>query len=480
MKSSLFVKNLFMTVSLLLLCVVLVGGVSSVWTYRYISRTERDKVAAAAETAAHTVSALSGEYEAGSMEMQMNVSMLGKASGYRVLVADSSGTVTSCSDGLTCMHIGMPLPGEMISAVDVSGSFRGPSALSPEEQGHRYVYALPLTDSTGTGIGYLAVSADSSKLTETWRESAGRLVMVAIVVMIIAVPVSLFMTMRTTKPIREMTDTVDRFARGDYSARVDIPFDDELGQLADSFNLMADTLERQEKQRSEFIANVSHELKTPMTTISGFADGILDGTIPREKADEYLTVISSETHRLSRLVRNMLDVSSLSAKDPEIIRSQSFDLTDVICQTLLSLEKRILERDLDVDADLPEEPIYALGDRDAITQVVYNLLDNAAKFADPGTVIRISLWKRNDRAYVSVADRGPTIPEEELPLIFDRFHKSDKSRSMDKTGVGLGLYLVKTILDNHHEDIAVTSVDGLTTFTFTLTVASQKQIQGRG
>ncbi len=480
MKSSLFVKNLFMTVSLLLLCVVLVGGVSSVWTYRYISRTERDKVAAAAETAAHTVSALSGEYEAGSMEMQMNVSMLGKASGYRILVADSSGTVTSCSDGLTCMHIGMPLPGEMISAVDVSGSFRGPSALSPEEQGRRYVYALPLTDSTGTGIGYLAVSADSSKLTETWRESAGRLVMVAIVVMIIAVPVSLFMTMRTTKPIREMTDTVDRFARGDYSARVDIPFDDELGQLADSFNLMADTLERQEKQRSEFIANVSHELKTPMTTISGFADGILDGTIPREKADEYLTVISSETHRLSRLVRNMLDVSSLSAKDPEIIRSQSFDLTDVICQTLLSLEKRILERDLDVDADLPEEPIYALGDRDAITQVVYNLLDNAAKFADPGTVIRISLWKRNDRAYVSVADRGPTIPEEELPLIFDRFHKSDKSRSMDKTGVGLGLYLVKTILDNHHEDIAVTSVDGLTTFTFTLTVASQKQIQGRG
>ena len=507
MKSSLFVKNLFMTVSLLLLCVVLVGGVSSVWTYRYISRTERDKVAAAAETAAHTVSALSGEYEAGSMEMQMNVSMLGKASGYRILVADSSGMVTSCSDGLTCMHIGMPLPGEMISAVDVSGSFRGPSALSPEEQGRRYVYALPLTDSTGTGIGYLAVSADSSKLTETWRESAGRLVMVAIVVMIIAVPVSLFMTMRTTKPIREMTDTVDRFARGDYSARVDIPFDDELGQLADSFNLMADTLERQEKQRSEFIANVSHELKTPMTTISGFADGILDGTIPREKADEYLTVISSETHRLSRLVRNMLDVSSLSAKDPVIISMQTdnldtccglsillpqdttdtffayrdgFDLTDVICQTLLSLEKRILERDLDVDADLPEEPIYALGDRDAITQVVYNLLDNAAKFADPGTVIRISLWKRNDRAYVSVADRGPTIPEEELPLIFDRFHKSDKSRSMDKTGVGLGLYLVKTILDNHHEDIAVTSVDGLTTFTFTLTVASQKQIQGRG
>ena len=479
MKSSLFVRNLFMAISLLLLCVVLVGGVSSVWTYRYITGAEREKLASAAQTAAHTVGALSGEYEAGSMEMQMNVSMLGQSSGYRILVADGSGTVTSCSDGLTCAHIGMTLPDSMISAVDGSGSFRGPAALSPEEQGHRYVIALPLTDSSGDRIGYLAASADSSELTETWRESAGRLVMVAIVVMIIAVPVSLFMTLRTTKPIKEMTKTVDRFARGDYAARVDIPFDDELGQLADSFNLMADTLERQEKQRSEFIANVSHELKTPMTTIAGFADGILDGTIPREKEDEYLSIISSETHRLSRLVRNMLDVSSLSARDPEVIRSQSFDLTDVICQTLLSLEKRILERELDVDADLPEEPIYALGDRDAITQVVYNLLDNAAKFADRGTVIRISLWKRNDRAYVSIADHGPTIPEEELPLIFDRFHKSDKSRSMDRNGVGLGLYLVKTILDNHHEDIAVTSVDGITTFTFTLTVASQKQIQGR-
>ena len=480
MKGSLFVKNLFMTVSLLLLCVVLVGGVSSVWTYRYITGAERDKLASAATTAAHTVGALSGEYEVGSMEMQMNVSMLGEASGYRILTADAAGTVTACSDGLTCGHVGMVLPEAMTSAVDSAGSFRGPAALDPEEQGQRYVIAMPLENGDGEQIGYLAASADSSKLTETWRESAGRLVMVAIVVMIIAVPVSLFMTLRTTKPINEMTKTVDRFARGDYAARVDVPFDDELGQLADSFNLMADTLERQEKQRSEFIANVSHELKTPMTTIAGFADGILDGTIPREKENEYLSVISSETHRLSRLVRNMLDVSSLSARDPSVIRSQSFDLTDVICQTLLSLESRILERKLDVDADLPEEPIWALGDRDAITQVVYNLLDNAAKFADPGTVIRISLWKRNDRAYVSVADRGPTIPEEELPLIFDRFHKSDKSRSMDKNGVGLGLYLVKTILDNHHEDIAVTSVNGLTTFTFTLTVASQKQIQGRG
>ena len=474
MKNSIFLKNLFMTVGLVLLCVVLLGGVSAAWTYRYITHAERDNLRSAAETAAHTVSALSEELEPESMEMQMNVSMLGDACGYRVMTADTSGIVTACSEGLACPHLGMQIPEDLTREADASGEYQGRAALTGDPD-TRYAVVLPLSGSDGSAIGYLAVSADTAALTETWRESAGRLLMVAAVVLLIAVPVSLVMTKHTTDPINEMTKTVDRFARGDYGARVDIPFDDELGKLADSFNLMADTLERQEKQRSEFIANVSHELKTPMTTIAGFADGILDGTIPREKEQEYLSVISSETHRLSRLVRNMLDVSSLSARDPDTIRSQRFDLTDVICQTLLSLESRITERNLDVDADLPEEAIRVLGDRDAITQVVYNLLDNAAKFADPGTVLRVALWKQNDRAYVSVSDRGQTIPPEELPLIFDRFHKSDKSRSVDKNGVGLGLYLVKTILDNHREDIAVTSENGLTTFTFTMTVAPQKQ-----
>jgi len=300
------------------------------------------------------------------------------------------------------------------------------------------------------------------------------LVLVAIIVMEVALIISFITTKRTTRPINEMTKTVRKFARGDFSSRVEVTTEDEIGELADSFNLMADSLERSENLRREFIANVSHELKTPMTTISGFADGIMDGTIPPEKAPEYLAVISSETHRLSRLVRNMLDVSQLSAKEPTELRKSSFDLTEVVVQTLLSLEKKITDRKLDVDAEIPEEPIVTLGDRDSITQVVYNLLDNAAKFAAEGSVIKLSVYKRSGRAYVSVENRGETIPEKELPLIFDRFHKTDKSRNFDKDGVGLGLYIVKTILDNHREDIFVTSANGVTKFTFTLTIAPQK------
>jgi len=292
--------------------------------------------------------------------------------------------------------------------------------------------------------------------------------------MVIAFIVSFITTKRTTHPIKEITNTARKFARGDFSSRVDIDNEDEIGDLADSFNLMADSLERSENLRKEFIANISHELKTPMTTISGFADGIMDGTIPPEKASEYLAVISSETHRLSRLVRNMLDASQLSAKEPSELRKNSFDLTEVVVQTLLSLEQKIIGRKLDVDADLPEEPIITLGDRDSITQVVYNLLDNAAKFASEESVIKLAVYKQAGRAYVSVDHHGATIPEKELPLIFDRFHKTDKSRNYDKDGVGLGLYIVKTILDNHREDIFVTSSDGVTKFTFTLTIAPQK------
>ena len=211
-----------------------------------------------------------------------------------------------------------------------------------------------------------------------------------------------------------------------------------------------------------------------MTTIAGFVDGILDGTIPKEKEMEYIAVISSETHRLSRLVRGMLDMSQLQNIDPKELDRKSFDILEVICQTLLSLEQKINNRNLDVDAQLPEEPIQVVGDRDAITQVVYNLIDNAAKFATEGTAIVVSLWKEEGRAFVSVENKGETISKEELPLIFDRFHKTDRSRSMDREGVGLGLYIAKTILDSHGDDIYVTSRDGVTTFVFNLKLVGDK------
>ncbi|MEG1683792.1 MAG: HAMP domain-containing sensor histidine kinase, partial [Oscillospiraceae bacterium] len=216
------------------------------------------------------------------------------------------------------------------------------------------------------------------------------------------------------------------------------------------------------------IANISHELKTPMTTIAGYTDGILDGTIPPENEQQYLQIISDESRRLSRLVRRMLDVSQLQSMDP-LRMGEHFDVCESMRRVLISMERKITDRGLDVEADIPEESILVLGDNDLITQVIYNLLENATKFAIPGSTLYLGVGVRDGKARVTVRNHGETIPAAELPLLFERFHKSDKSRSEDKDGVGLGLYIVKTILEQHKEKINVTSEDGVTTFSFLLT-----------
>ena len=475
MKKTLFFKNLRSTYFILLLSFLLLGGVFASWSYRYILNEHRSQMAALATDASHTVGTLAQRYPTNDFTMSMTLSILCGPTDYQILFADDTGVVMSCSeDPLVCTHHGTVLPQELIRQLDTSdGIYTGISSLNGLYSSEKYIVSVPVTNRDRT-LGYISVSTDPSDMSEMWRRSSGMLIIVAIIVMEVAFIVSFITTKRTTRPINEMTRTVRKFARGDFSSRVDVTREDEIGDLADSFNLMADSLERSENLRREFIANISHELKTPMTTISGFADGIMDGTIPPEKAPEYLAVISSETHRLSRLVRNMLDASQLSAKEPTELRKNSFELTEVVVQALLSLEQKINARNLDVNAELPEEPIVTLGDRDSITQVVYNLLDNAAKFAEENSTIKLSVYKQSGRAFVSVENCGETISEKELPLIFDRFHKTDKSRNSDKDGVGLGLYIVKTILDNHREDIFVTSADGITKFTFTLTIAPQK------
>ena len=199
----------------------------------------------------------------------------------------------------------------------------------------------------------------------------------------------------------------------------------------------------------------------------GYTDGILDGTIAPENERQYLQIISDESRRLSRLVRRMLDVSQLQAIDP-LKGGNHFDVCESMRRVLVSMEKKITDRHLDVDADIPDEPILVLGDNDLITQVIYNLLENATKFARQGSTLYLGVTTLDGKARVTVRNVGDTISAEELPLLFERFHKSDKSRSEDKDGVGLGLYIVKTILEQHHEKINVTSENGVTTFTFSL------------
>src|SRR5574344_1606551 len=220
---------------------------------------------------------------------------------------------------------------------------------------------------------------------------------------------------------------------------------------------------------------ISHELKTPMTSIAGYTDGILDGTIPLKDERRYLQIISDESHRLSRLVRRMLDISQIQSQE---MHKEDFDLCESMRIALLSMEQKINQRGLDVEADIPEDSVMVRGDNELITQVIYNLLENATKYAADHSTLYLGLACRGEKAVVTVRNTGNTIPAQEIPLLFERFHKSDKSRSVDKDGYGLGLYVVKTILNQHKEQITVTSENGVTAFSFTVQMADSTRSYG--
>lgn len=288
-------------------------------------------------------------------------------------------------------------------------------------------------------------------------------------VMAAAVIAVYFITERIIHPLRNMTSAVKKFGKGDFSTRVTVYGNDEVAELSTAFNNMADSLEKLEKMRSSFLASVSHDLRTPMTTIAGFIDGIMSGAIPPEKQEYYLQIISSEVHRLSRLVSQLLDVSRLESGDRKM-QFAEFDIAEVARIILISFEQKIEEKNLDVEFDVLDDEIPVNADKDAIHQVVYNLCHNAIKFAEEGGKFRISIQPFDSkRVKISVFDEGQSISKEELGMVFERFYKTDSSRGLDKNGVGLGLYICKTIIDAHDEKIGVESTEGVgTTFWFTL------------
>ena len=323
--------------------------------------------------------------------------------------------------------------------------------------------------SSNVPTGFLFVANDATSVMEFLQHTFQLFFITAIAVLLITLIICSFTVQKMVDPLKSMCSFAHRFARGEVDVRITDykNRNDEIGELAAAFNAMADSLAQAEQKRSEFVANVSHELKTPMTTIAGFADGILDGTIPPEKERESLQVISSETRRLSRLVRRMLELSRLQSSE-RVAAQEQFDAAEILLRVLVSLETKITEKDLEVETHLPNGPVMVWGDPDAVTQVCYNLLDNAVKFASPKGLLTLKITTKAGKAYIAIGNQGETIPPEQLTHIFDRFHKADSSRSTHKDGVGLGLYIVKTLLNTYKEDIFVTSENGFTEFTFTL------------
>ena len=468
-----FGRAFFPAAIILLAALLLVGASFQVLVRNLLVRQTQNSL----KDDCTTISALAAAYYTeGTVSRQdffVTLSVATRVSGADAVICDSKGRLVLCSDSpMGCPHQGMVITDTYLQEVFRTGFVSDMGLIEGLYEDSRYVVGMPITDRfSQKPVGLVIVSTPVSSALSLLDKLADTYLLICVLVVAAAVIVITLLARRQSSPLREMAKAASDFGHGHLDARVSIDEDSpqEVQELALAFNNMASSLEKSEYQRQEFVANVSHELKTPMTTISGYVDGMLDGTIPPEKHSHYMRLVSGETKRLSRLVRSMLDISRMQGQEsfpPESITR--FDLCECMGKALITFEQKITDKQLNVAVDFPDYPVYTQANSDAITQVVYNLVDNAVKFCPETGVLDISVRVGGNKIYVTVGNSGDTIPAEELPLVFDRFHKLDKSRAQNRDGWGLGLYIVKNIIDRHGENISVTSQNGKTEFTFTL------------
>lgn len=395
-----------------------------------------------------------------------------------VFVVDMSGRVIYTTAEAAEME-GAEMPGKILSDVDAASEFNELGRLGGVYGRNYYTVAAPLHGPDGERLGYVFASSDASGLKVYLSEMLSSFILSAIFVMVLSSLVALILFNRTVIPIRRVSAAAQEFAEGNYSARVPVEGDDELAQLAVTFNEMANSFEAADLSRRNFMGNIAHELRTPMTSIKGFIDGMLDGTIPEEQRDRYLAVVSEEVGRLARLTKNMLDVSKLESGE-YTAQMTSFDIWGPIASVFLSNEQRISEKKVEVIGLSDIKPLFVNADEDFVHQILFNLTDNAIKFSQMEGFIHVSAEAAKGFATIKIRNTGAGIPTEARPYIFDRFYKEDQSRGVNVSGSGLGLHICKVLLGLMGGRIWAESEENeWTEFSFTLPLAPQKRSSAR-
>lgn len=375
-----------------------------------------------------------------------------------VLFATKEGSVLSSisKNAEETASAGVQLPQEIVSKISAGERYYGKTEL-PFITEEVLVQAVGIYGENGELCGMTLLYSSNMRWGDMVETLSGTVLTAAMLILIASLIAAYFISERVIGPLKEMSIAAKKFASGKFDSRVRVRGNDEVAALAVAFNDMADSLENLENMRSSFVANVSHDLRTPMTTIAGFIDGIRDGVIPKEEEDHYLDIIASEVRRLSRLVSSLLDLSRIQAGERKFTMSP-FDICEMARVILISFEKQIDEKRLDVAFECDSDRMYVNADHDAIYQIFYNVCHNAVKFSKVGGAFRIRIANTKEKKIlISVYNEGQGIPQEDIPFVFDRFYKSDKSRGLDKTGIGLGLYISKTIISAHGEKIWVNS-----------------------
>ena len=405
---------------------------------------------------------------------RINLMQLSSYSGASIYLADETGLITRTSfPGEHHIQPGDMLPQNVVDQLIKDGSFSDVGTLYSFHTVPHFTKGITIKDLSGNCDMLIIVSIPAESSMRFSQNMSRIFLLYLISIVIITLIATYLIVKQISGPIVALSKAAKSFARGDFSRRVALPkYHDELYTLTDSFNSMADEIMKAENERKGLIANVSHDLRTPMTTISGFVDAMLDGTIKPENQDKYLHIISDEVKRLSRLANDMVELSRFQSGTFEF-HPTSFDLTEIVRRIVISFEQKIVAKNIEIDMDIPDV-LNIFADRDSIFRVVYNLTDNAVKFTNQNGRMSFKITQNGSNAVMSIENSGTPIPPDEAKKVFERFYKLDKSRSENKHGAGLGLYIAKTIVGRHGGDIYATSLPDGTRFTFTLPVKGLK------
>ena len=472
MKRTFFAKNFISSVILILVVFGLAGGTFFYQIDRYAKSEKVLQLDATAQSIAELTSlAVQTGDTLNVAVLDASLKNTAKQNQMSILLTDLSGNILLRvePDRGSSRDSGR-IPASVVDRLIQDQKYTGVGTLDGQFSGSHYVVGTLCEDAAGNDLALVFIAANSERVVGMLQEITQMFLIIIVIALIGTLIVSYFLSSRMTRPLKTMANAAKEFAAGDFSVRV--PEDnhcDEIDELATSFNNMARDLEQLEELTQGFIGNVSHEFKTPMTTISGFVDGMLDGTIPQDQQKKYLHIISEEVRRLSRMTMSMLAAAKIQSGEL-IISPVPFDFSEMASQILLSFEQKITAKNIEVDADLADR-LMVMGDRDHVFRAVYNLVDNAVKFINEGGTLRVTAYPAGAFCEFSISNTGDGIAPEDIPHVFDRFYKTDRSRSRDRSGAGLGLYIVKNIINLHGGDISVRSDGGETEFSFTLPLA---------
>ena len=467
MKKNSLVAKLLGTFTLIIgVSFILIATILSLWFQNYFFNQRRTELDSQGKSIATTYIAHLNHPDLNIRELTSTMNAVSKSIKSDIVLVDNMGYVYAVTNPKYKALEFTKLNIKRMDLLKKGDSYEEKGVLDKDIDSEGYIYYKPIFYGNSFK-GVIITITPMDKIKGPLLKVYGIIWMVAVLALIASSIIIYYASQKMLiNPLSRINKAAKRLAQGNVDERVDFKSNDEIGELAESFNTMADSLQEVDKNRKEFISNVSHELRSPITSIKGFIAGILDGVVPKDKENYYLTIVYEEVQRLTRLINDLLDLSAMQAGKLEL-KTCDFDVNEVIKQCVINTEQKVKNKKLNVEVTLEGQYLQVCGDRDRLIQVVTNLLDNAIKYCYEEAKINIASKSKGNKVFVSVSNEGPSMTDDQMKHIWDRFYKGDKSRT-NKISTGLGLSIVRNILTLHGQDIWVENSSTGVIFTFTL------------